>query len=53
MRCHKDRMTREFEYEDREGRVYCPCGQAIGIDKGNFYKMITRSFTYSGAKDNK
>jgi len=53
LRCHKDRMTRKFEFKDKDGRVYCPCGQAVGINKGSFYKMIARSFTCSGVKDNK
>jgi hypothetical protein len=46
-------MTREFEYEVRDGKVYCSCGQVIGIDKGGHYRMITRAFTYSGVKDNR
>lgn len=53
LRCHKARMTRKFQYEDKDGKVYCLCGQVIGIDKGTHYKMIARSFTYSGIKDNK
>jgi hypothetical protein len=28
------------------------CGRNIGIDKGTFYKMIDRAFTYSGTKRN-
>lgn len=52
LRCHKRRITRKFEFEDRDGKVYCLCGQVVGIDKGGFYKMIAKSFTYSGTKDN-
>lgn len=53
LRCHKSRITRKFEYENKEGRACCPCGQVIGIDKGSYYKMIAKAFTYSGEKDNK
>jgi len=35
------------------GRVSCPCGKKIGIDKGSFYKMIAKSFTYRGTKRNR
>jgi hypothetical protein len=53
LRCHKDRMTRDFEYQEKQGKLYCLCGQVIAVDKGTYYKMIARSFTYSGVKDNK
>ena len=53
LRCHKKRITRQFEYKELEGKVYCACGRAVGIDKGSYYRMIPRSFTCSGIKDNK
>lgn len=53
LRCHKARITRKFEFVEREGRVCCLCGQDVGIDKGRYFKMIAKSFTYSGVKDNK
>jgi hypothetical protein len=34
-------------------RIYCKCGKDIGIDKGSFYKMIARAFTYRGTKRRK
>nr|WP_028575342.1 hypothetical protein [Desulfonatronovibrio hydrogenovorans] len=53
LRCHKSRITKIFDYQFQDGKIYCSCGQAVGIDKGTFYKMIAKSFTYSGTKDNK
>ena len=53
LRCHKKRITRKFDYLEKEGRVYCECGKIIGIDMGSHYKMVSSSFTYSGVKDNK
>ncbi|MFO7728150.1 MAG: hypothetical protein R6X11_07455 [Desulfonatronovibrio sp.] len=53
LRCHKSRITRKFDYVDKEDRVCCLCGQTVGIDKGSHYKMIARAFTYSGEKDNR
>lgn len=50
LRCHKNRIARLYEAKVEDGRVRCPCGKDIGIDKGNFYKMIAKGFTYSGTK---
>ncbi|MEE4241433.1 MAG: hypothetical protein V2I36_08200 [Desulfopila sp.] len=33
-------------------KIQCPCGKNIGIDKGSFYKMIAKAFTYKGTKRN-
>lgn len=53
LRCHKDRIQKMFKAViTDEGRVFCPCGKRIGIDKGSFYKMIAKSFTYRGTKRN-
>ncbi len=35
------------------GKIKCPCGKDIGIDKGAYIKMISNAFTYSGTKRNK
>jgi len=51
LRCHKKRITKIFDLEVRANKLYCPCGKVIGIDKGSFYKMIAKAFTYSGTKD--
>lgn len=53
LRCHKDRIVKRFSALEKNGRIYCPCGKDIGIDKGSFYKMIAKSFTYKGTKLNK
>lgn len=53
LRCHKDRIDKMFQPIDLEGKVTCGCGNAIGIDKGPFIKMIAKAFTYSGTKRNK
>jgi len=51
LRCHKDRIKKTFSsVVGDDGRIYCTCGKAIGIDKGSFYKMIAKAFTYRGTK---
>lgn len=52
LRCHKDRITKMFQSEIREHKIYCTCGKEVGIDKGSFYKMIAKAFTYRGTKRN-
>ncbi len=51
-RCHKDRIDRVWNMEERDGRVACPCGKVVGIDRGGYYTMDKKSFTYSGTKTN-
>ena len=51
LRCHKKRIVRDYGNCSTDGyKIYCSCGSSIGIDKGTFYKMIDKSFTYSGTK---
>ena len=52
LRCHKDRITNVYGFEEEWGRARCLCGQTFGIDKGTYYKMIAKAFTYSGTKRN-
>jgi hypothetical protein len=52
LRCHKDRIRKMYQVQERDGRIYCRCGKDIGIDKGTFYKMIAKAFTYGGTKRN-
>ncbi len=52
LRCHKDRITKIFAFDTRGNKIFCTCGKNIGIDKGSFYKMIGKAFTYSGTKRN-
>ena len=53
LRCHKSRITRNFGFKAEGDKFFCNCGSKIGIDKGTFYKMIPKTFTYSGSKTNK
>jgi len=53
LRCHKTRITRVYAYKLEGEKIKCPCGQVIGIDKGRYFKMIRKAFTYSGTKDPK
>jgi len=53
LRCHKNRIVKKYSPLEKNGRIYCSCGKDIGIDKGSFYKMIAKSFTYKGTKQNK
>ena len=53
LRCHKDRIDKLLCTPKIKGdKICCPCGRAIGIDKGSFYKMIKKAFVYSGTKEN-
>ncbi len=52
LRCHKNRITRMYHFEKDGGRVRCLCGKDIGIDKGRYFKMIGKAFTYTGTKRN-
>jgi hypothetical protein len=52
-RCHKSRIDKLIEACENGCRLRCPCGAEIGIDKGSFYKMIRKAFTYTGAKVSK
>lgn len=52
LRCHKARIDKIFSFREKDGRVYCSCGKSVGIDKGTFYKMIAKAFTYRGTKRN-
>ncbi len=53
LRCHKDRIKAVYHAAFRDGRAYCRCGRDVGIDKGSFYKMIAKAFTYRGTKRNR
>ncbi len=52
LRCHKARIKKMYTSEIQEEKILCPCGKKIGIDKGSFYKMIAKAFTYKGTKRN-
>ncbi|OIQ50499.1 hypothetical protein BerOc1_02437 [Pseudodesulfovibrio hydrargyri] len=51
-RCHKDRIDKVWNMEERDGKVFCPCGRAVGIDRGSHYAMDRKAFTYKGTKTN-
>ena len=54
LRCHKARITRSYvDLSVAADKVSCLCGKDIGIDKGNFIKMIEKAFTYSGTKSSR
>ena len=52
LRCHKDRIGKNYHALILEQSIHCPCGRQIGIDKGTFYKMIAKAFTHKGTKRN-
>lgn len=53
LRCHKSRINKMYGNMEMEGnKLKCSCGLNLGIDKGKFYKMIAKSFTCSGTKQN-
>jgi len=54
LKCFKDRIKESYNIEEREGYLYCSlCGNKIGIDKGDYFSMISKSFKYKGTKENK
>lgn len=50
LRCHKARIQKMYNSQMNGQKIQCRCGKDIGIDKGTFYKMIAKAFTYSGTK---
>lgn len=52
LRCHKKRITQYYHTTKQEGTISCKCGRVIGVEKDGHYKMIGKSFTYSGTKRN-
>ncbi|WP_243545207.1 hypothetical protein [Pseudodesulfovibrio tunisiensis] len=49
-RCHKDRIDKVWNMVERDGKVCCACGNPVGIDRGTYYTMDRKAFTYSGTK---
>ncbi|MCB2183307.1 MAG: hypothetical protein KQH63_14835 [Desulfobulbaceae bacterium] len=52
LRCHKSRIQKMYGSKMDGHKIQCVCGKDVGIDKGTFYKMIAKAFTYSGTKRN-
>jgi hypothetical protein len=52
LRCHKDRIKKMYGSQESGHKVQCLCGRDVGIDKGSYYKMIAKAFTYKGTKRN-
>lgn len=52
LRCIKDRIEREYKFRQVGDKVFCICGNEVGIDKGSYIKMIKKGFIYSGQKRN-
>ena len=50
LRCYKSRIHKAFAGNIIDGKFQCECGQVIGVDKGAFFRMIKKAFTYSGTK---
>jgi len=52
LRCHKARIDKMYGSRHDGHKIRCRCGKEVGIDKGSFYKMVAKAFTYSGTKRN-
>ncbi len=50
LRCHKARIDKIYACNKEADTISCRCGRQVGIDKGSYYKMITKNFTASGDK---
>ncbi len=53
LRCHKARISKMYEINAHDGKIWCLCGKVLGIDKGTYYSMVKGSFTCAGTKVNK
>ena len=53
LRCYKDRIERQYDFQLEATKVKCLCGKEIGLDKEDHIKMIAKAFTYRGTKRNK
>jgi len=54
LKCYKDRITDKLNIEERGEYLVCSgCGNKIGVDKGDYYSMVSKSFKYKGVKENK
>lgn len=51
LRCFKVRMS-HLEAVLNPNALHCICGELIGADKGDYYQMDQRQFTYTGKKEN-
>lgn len=47
LRCYKDRISRWY-LDYQHGDIVCQCGEIIGCDEGNYFRMKQHSFTCSG-----
>jgi len=52
LRCYKKRIQKIYFATTNGDSVLCQCGNKVGIDKGNYIKMIRKAFIYSGTKNN-
>ena len=52
LRCYKERITRWYDTAEEGAEVLCRCGKRIGVDEGEYIKMISSAFTYTGTKRN-
>jgi len=53
LRCYKDRITRWYDIQQTGMAFLCTCGKRIGMDEGDYIKMIGNAFTYTGTKRNR
>jgi len=47
--CWKDRIIEDFSVSDGK-KVFCKCGNLIGVDEEKWIKLKQHSFTTSGTK---
>ncbi len=51
LRCFKERIS-HVQFVSNSNSLICPCGEVIGEDKGEYYQMDQKQFTYTGKKEN-
>ena len=49
LKCYKDRISQYYQ-EQKTDDLKCTCGEVLGTNEGNHYKMRQNSFIYTGTK---
>lgn len=51
LKCYKKRIKKFYNLEKCSNNFECSCGNLIGIDEGNYIKMNSHNFIYTGKKE--
>ena len=51
LKCHKERIKKQYELIQDDLHYVCTCGNIIGKDEGCYIKMNQQAFMYTGTKE--